>query len=105
MEQYENCYNLNEYLFRDNFYQALVWVITDIDERIVDDFGWNISKLELYNNDFSELQFLIVNPEFTVLNIREQNYIDNLFHHDYGQWLLGRYDEDWYHELHLGDFS
>lgn len=86
MYLYENCYCIEDLLFKDNFYDSYIYVRIDIEPRIDNDWGWNITKIELYNKDGS-LHDEFYNPSFTILSSKEQNYIDEKFKNDYDVWL------------------
>lgn len=103
MQQYENYYILDEYLFRDEYYKAHVWVKTNINPTVENDWGWDLTKLVLYNIDW-ELQYLFVNPSFTMLSDKQQNYIDSSFLGDYIWWKFTKDDPDWHRELWLSEY-
>lgn len=103
MEQYTNNYSFEEFLFRDTFYHASVWVTTDLDERVVDDWGYKIDKLELYNNDYV-LQFVIVNPNYNMFDQHQLYKLEEWLWYDYHNWLENKDDPDWHRELWLSDY-
>ncbi len=103
MEQYSNNYSFEEFLFRDNFYRASVWVSTDIDERIVEDWGYKIDKLELYDREYV-LQVVIENPTDNMFDLYQLHKLEGWLMLDYYSWLANKDDPDWYRELWLSDY-
>ena len=105
LEQYNNNYVLDEFPYEgETYYKAEVGVKTVPNHFTEDDWEWQYEYLKLVNEDFDKVKH-IKNPEFTLFNKKQADYIDNKFYNDYIDWVHYTQDDNPYDDYNLGDFS